>query len=48
MRQLPSPQVIGLVDVFEPVVKKELSYSDKQWERQRQQMLAAYDSTKEV
>jgi hypothetical protein len=41
-------EVVGLVDIFEPIVKKELSYSDKQWERQRQQMLTAYDSSKEV
>jgi hypothetical protein len=35
---------LGLLDVFEPVIKKELSYTDKQWERQRQQMIAAYAS----
>jgi len=38
---------MGLSEVFEPVIKKELSYTDKQWERQRQQMIAAYDSLKE-
>ncbi|MDO6433416.1 M48 family metalloprotease [Flavitalea sp. BT771] len=39
---------LGLLEVFEPVMKKELSYTDKQWERQRQQMIAAYDTLKEV
>lgn len=39
-------ETCGLTDVFEPIVKKEMSYSDKQWERQRQQMKAAYDSLK--
>jgi len=38
---------LGLLEVFEPVIKKELSYTDKQWERQRQQMIAAFDSLKE-
>jgi hypothetical protein len=37
---------LDLLEVFEPVIKKELSYTDKQWERQRQQMIAAYDSLK--
>ncbi len=37
----------GLTDVFEPIIKKEMSYSDKQWERQRQEMKTAYASLKE-
>ncbi|HVW60703.1 MAG TPA: M48 family metalloprotease [Puia sp.] len=44
---LRTAESCGLADVFEPIVKKEMSYSDKQWERQRQQMKAAYDSLKE-
>ena len=44
---LLTAEACGLSDVFEPIVKKEMSYSDKQWERQRQQMKAAYDSLKE-
>jgi len=40
-------ETCGLTDVFEAALKKELSYSDKQWERQRQQMTAAYLSLKE-
>ncbi len=39
---------MGLTDVFEAAVKKELAYSDKQWERQRQEMLTAYNTLKEV
>jgi len=37
-------ETCGLMEIFETIIKKELSYSDKQWERQRQQMKAAYDS----
>lgn len=40
-------EACGLTEVFEPIIKKEMSYSDKQWERQRQQMKAAYGSLKE-
>jgi hypothetical protein len=40
-------EACGLTEIFETAFKKELSYSDKQWERQRQQMTAAYLSLKE-
>lgn len=40
-------ETYGLTEVFEPIIKKEMSYSDKQWERQRQQMKAAYASLKD-
>lgn len=40
-------EACGISDVFEPVLKKELSYSDKQWERERKQMRSAYESQKE-
>lgn len=38
---------IGLTEVFEPIVKKELTFTDKQWERQRTEKLAAYNTVNE-
>ena len=38
----------GISDVFEAVIKKELAYSDKQWEREREQMRSAFASVEDA